>query len=212
MESPGSLIRRAREAAGVELAELAQTTRIPRASLQHIENDSFEMFPAEVFVRGFLRNIARELKLDQDQMIATYEAHTGRKHSSPVELLETQDDPTTLKIATSSLRSAPARPRSTRRRVRMPSFDSVVEVVGSTRPSYVIGTLLVLLGIALAISVITNGMDYDQRLTFSDAPTSRATWDVQLDGKSTLRSRSSVVGATTLDLIRDDASAEKTAQ
>jgi cytoskeletal protein RodZ len=206
MESPGCMIQRAREAAGLTLTELARVTRIPRASLQQIENDNFEPFTAEVFVRGFLRNIARELKLDPAQVIAAYEEHTGRKHRPHVTAQEVQEDPSSPRIAaTAALRTSPDRPR----RSRMPSFDHMVEVVGSTRPSYVIGTLLVLLGIALAISVITNGLDYDQRLSFHDAPATRASWDVPLDGKATrapLHRPGNLVGTTTLDLIRDDAS------
>lgn len=211
MESPGHQLRRAREAQSLDLRDLARTTKIPRTSLELLEKDAYDQLPAEVFVRGFLRNLGRELKLDVPQLLSAYEQHTGRVRKPAAEMREVQDDPTTPpKLVSPVVTQAPPSPD----RIKLPSFDRVVEAVGSTRPAYVIGTLLVLLGIALAVSVITNGLDYDQRLTLHDAPTHRASWDVKADGtgRRSTPAPSSLVGATTLDLIRDDQDRAVTAE
>ena len=63
METPGLILKREREARGLTLLELSKVTRIPEASLEAIENNNFEDLPAEVFVRGFLRNYARQLSI-----------------------------------------------------------------------------------------------------------------------------------------------------
>ncbi len=74
METPGLMLKREREARGMTLSELARVTRIPESSLEHIENNEFGEFPAEVFVRGFLRNYARQLSLPASEVIQAYEA------------------------------------------------------------------------------------------------------------------------------------------
>ena len=73
METPGLILKREREARGLTLLELSKVTRIPEASLEAIENNSFEEFAAEVFVRGFLRNYARQLSIPADDIIEAYE-------------------------------------------------------------------------------------------------------------------------------------------
>ena len=73
METPGLILKREREARGLTLLELSKVTRIPEASLEAIENNNFEDLPAEVFVRGFLRNYARQLSIPVDEIIEAYE-------------------------------------------------------------------------------------------------------------------------------------------
>ena len=74
METPGLMLKREREARGMTLTELSKVTRIPESSLEAIENNAFESIPAEVFVRGFLRNYARQLSIPTEDIMQAYEA------------------------------------------------------------------------------------------------------------------------------------------
>jgi curved DNA-binding protein CbpA len=81
-EFSGAWLRRVRE--GLGLAEVAQRTRIRPVQLESIETEAFEKLPRQrVFVRGFVMTYARELKLDPENVWATYgkrwEAVTARR-------------------------------------------------------------------------------------------------------------------------------------
>lgn len=62
--SIGSDIARARRAAGLSHADLAERTRIRSGIIQAIEADDFDACGGVVYVRGHLRAIARALSLD----------------------------------------------------------------------------------------------------------------------------------------------------
>src|SRR5215210_2101001 len=52
----GSLLIRAREARGLTLEDAERDTRISRRYLQALESEQFEVIPAPVYARGFLRS------------------------------------------------------------------------------------------------------------------------------------------------------------
>lgn len=64
MESVGARLRAARLARGMSIQDVAQVTKIPRTSVEAIEDDRFSVLPAPVFARGFVRSIATALGLD----------------------------------------------------------------------------------------------------------------------------------------------------
>ncbi len=68
----GRLLRKAREAHGVEVQEIATLTKIAPMHLHAIEDEDFEALPAPVYVRGFLRQVAKALQLDPTQVTKTY--------------------------------------------------------------------------------------------------------------------------------------------
>ena len=69
----GTLIRQMREAKGLSLQEIAVRTRINAHILGALEEERFEDVPnARVYVRGFVRCLAREIGLDQDSVSRTY--------------------------------------------------------------------------------------------------------------------------------------------
>ncbi|WP_338046676.1 helix-turn-helix domain-containing protein [Polyangium spumosum] len=68
----GALLRKVRESQGIEIAEIAQRTKINVAHLNAIENESFGELPALVYVQGFVQQVAKHLKLDPAQVAKTY--------------------------------------------------------------------------------------------------------------------------------------------
>jgi flagellar biosynthesis protein FlhG len=71
-EFSGALLRAVREARGVELRELSSRTKIPLSSLNAIEDEAYENLPPAVYLRGFLLELARQLRVDPEQVARTY--------------------------------------------------------------------------------------------------------------------------------------------
>lgn len=71
-EFTGSLLRKVRESQGIEVAEIAARTKIARVHLDAIEDEKFSSLPATVYVRGFLSEVAKYLRLDPAQVQRTY--------------------------------------------------------------------------------------------------------------------------------------------
>lgn len=72
--SPGSLLRAAREAAGVSREQLAARTRLEPKLIAALESDDFARLPQAAFVKGYIRSIARELAIDPAPVLASFAA------------------------------------------------------------------------------------------------------------------------------------------
>jgi hypothetical protein len=70
----GALLRAAREARGIELEDLSDNTRISEHYLRALENDDHGDLPSATFVRGYVREISRNLGLDAESVVAGYMA------------------------------------------------------------------------------------------------------------------------------------------
>lgn len=68
----GGWLRREREAREVSLAEIADVTKISKAYLQALEDERFDVLPATVFAKGFLREYAKYVGLDPDEVVNSY--------------------------------------------------------------------------------------------------------------------------------------------
>ena len=66
----GTLMRTVRESRGISLQDLADTTRISIKYLEALEGDDFSSLPSTTFVRGYLREVARTLGLDEEALVA----------------------------------------------------------------------------------------------------------------------------------------------
>jgi cytoskeletal protein RodZ len=80
-EVTGEILKQAREARQLSLDEIADITKIAIYYLRNLENEYYEELPAEVYVRGYLRQIAKLLGLDPMLVSASYlerMARTGR--------------------------------------------------------------------------------------------------------------------------------------
>ncbi|WP_341921828.1 RodZ domain-containing protein [Polaromonas sp. YR568] len=68
--SAGSLIRQAREAAGLHIAALAVALKVPVKKLEALEADRLDLLPDAVFVRALAASVCRTLKIDAGQVLA----------------------------------------------------------------------------------------------------------------------------------------------
>lgn len=66
----GEALIRAREARGRSLDDAERDTRITRRYLQAIEDERFDILPAPVYLRGFLRSYSQYLGIEADPLIA----------------------------------------------------------------------------------------------------------------------------------------------
>ncbi|NUP13846.1 MAG: P-loop NTPase [Polyangiaceae bacterium] len=71
-EFSGALLKKVREAQGVELIDIAQRTKISTLHLGAIEDERAQDLPAMVYVQGFVQEVAKFLKLDTTQVTRTY--------------------------------------------------------------------------------------------------------------------------------------------
>lgn len=75
MTSFGASLRRERELRGVTLQEIAASTKIGVSMLQAIEDDRLDKLPQGLFVRGFVREYARFLALDEQKILNELSFH-----------------------------------------------------------------------------------------------------------------------------------------
>jgi len=77
-EANGDFLRRAREAAGVDLRTIATETKISSTTLTYIEEERVDRLPAPVYLRSFVAQYARFLGLDEDHVAGSYMARIKR--------------------------------------------------------------------------------------------------------------------------------------
>jgi cytoskeleton protein RodZ len=65
----GNWLRRQREVREISLREIADASKISLRYLEAFEQDRFDMLPAPVFARGFLREYAKYVGLDPDEVV-----------------------------------------------------------------------------------------------------------------------------------------------
>jgi len=71
-EITGALLRQLRESRGIDLATISQKTKVAIAHLRAIEDERFPAMPAPVYVRGFLIEYAKLLRIDVGRILGTY--------------------------------------------------------------------------------------------------------------------------------------------
>ena len=83
MEGPGMQLRRAREAKGLLLHDIAQELHLDEWMLQALEEDDFAALGAPVFAKGHMRKYGGMLGLDTDDLMIAYYRKRGRDDSPP---------------------------------------------------------------------------------------------------------------------------------
>jgi len=71
-EFSGGLIAEIREYKGVDIARLADMTKVSKTYLRHIEEEAYDKLPAPAYVRGFVYQVAKCLKLNPDLVANSY--------------------------------------------------------------------------------------------------------------------------------------------
>ena len=74
VDSFGEWLKRQRDLREISLREISDTTKINLRYLEALEQNNFSALPAAVFARGFLREYARYVGLDPDEVLNYYDA------------------------------------------------------------------------------------------------------------------------------------------
>jgi cytoskeleton protein RodZ len=81
----GNSLREARYRQQLELTEVEQATKIRARYLRALEEESFEVLPAQTYVKGFLRTYADYLGLDGQLYVDEYNSRYGVGEDEPRE-------------------------------------------------------------------------------------------------------------------------------
>lgn len=74
-EFTGSFLKQIREYKNVTIERMAEMTRISKTHINAIENEDTSKLPADVYVRGYVYQYAKVLKLNPEQVAASYLLH-----------------------------------------------------------------------------------------------------------------------------------------
>ncbi len=89
---PGTRLAEARAALKLSAADVARQLKLSVAQVEALESGQFDSLPGPVFVRGFIRNYARLVKLDPDDLLRAG-AHNLPQHAPRPEVPLSQDIP-----------------------------------------------------------------------------------------------------------------------
>jgi cytoskeleton protein RodZ len=89
----GEKLRAAREAQGLELAEIASRTRIPQRHLESIENGNYAGLPSVTYAYGFAKSYARAVGADEVEVGRELRRELGNspERPAPVPSYEMED-------------------------------------------------------------------------------------------------------------------------
>ena len=76
--SIGDYLKAERETRSLSIEEVSSTTRIPRRTLESLEDDRFEDLPSGVFVRGFIKAYASAVDINADEVLARFDEQTPK--------------------------------------------------------------------------------------------------------------------------------------
>jgi len=71
----GTFLKEIREYKNVGIERMAEMTRISKTHLTALENEEVSKLPADVYVRGYVYQYAKVLKLNPEQVAASYLSH-----------------------------------------------------------------------------------------------------------------------------------------
>ncbi|MFB0955102.1 MAG: helix-turn-helix domain-containing protein, partial [Aeromonadaceae bacterium] len=72
-DSPGQLLRAAREARGLTQPEVASRLNLRVSLVRDIEEDRFDQRTASTFTRGYLKTYAKLVGASEERVVAAYE-------------------------------------------------------------------------------------------------------------------------------------------
>ncbi len=95
MATVSEQLRRAREQQQLDVYQVAEITKIKTDHIRALESGTFDIFPAPVYIRGFVRTYAGMLKLDVPRLLADLDGELGQseKFRDPPPLTNTPRSP-----------------------------------------------------------------------------------------------------------------------
>lgn len=81
-ESPGALLRKARDARDFSIQHVASQLRLANEIIEALENNELEKLPAPIFVRGYIRSYAALTGVSGDQIIISYNEIIGEESAA----------------------------------------------------------------------------------------------------------------------------------
>lgn len=72
MAGEGAILKKTREEKGFSFQDVESVTKIRVKYLEALENEEYKVLPGATYTKGFLRNYARFLGLDQEEIINLY--------------------------------------------------------------------------------------------------------------------------------------------
>ena len=90
MSSVAAQLREAREALGLSIHQVAEVTKIRTDHIEALEEGNYNVFSAQVYIRGFVRTYARLLRLDENRLTVTLdeELSQNKKFREPARLTD----------------------------------------------------------------------------------------------------------------------------
>ena len=70
LQTAGALLKQARESAGLHIAALAVSLKVPVKKLEALESNRFDLLPDAVFIRALASSVCRTLKIDSAPVLA----------------------------------------------------------------------------------------------------------------------------------------------
>ena len=98
MKSIGETLREARELKGVSIKLISQEINISKEYLEALEEEQFDIFPAETYLLGFLRNYSEYLGLDTDKTVTLYKNYKISEEPAPLEELVGQKNSVSIPV------------------------------------------------------------------------------------------------------------------
>jgi len=87
MKTIGEVLKSAREEKGLTIDQAVHETNISREFIEALESESFDMFPAETYLIGFLKNYSGFLDLDPEKSVGMYRNYVLSLEPTPIEEL-----------------------------------------------------------------------------------------------------------------------------
>lgn len=81
--SIGETLRNLREERNLTVTEIAGRLHLDPRIIEQLERDAFEELPASIFVRGYIRNYAKQLEVDPERLIEIYD-ETGSEEEPEI--------------------------------------------------------------------------------------------------------------------------------
>jgi cytoskeleton protein RodZ len=103
---PGRALREARESLGLTVEQVAERLHLSIGTVQALEADDYAGLPPAIFVRGYLKNFARQVGLDQRSVVSAFDREWGPEASpasSQLLVLTPDEEPSRFNAALVSL-------------------------------------------------------------------------------------------------------------